>query len=451
MRDPVPADAGGRVMRLPAAVAVALALTLPASAETLTLREAEAAALAQNSAVTGVAARAKVAEARLAQARSAWWPRVDASANIMRSDNPVFVFGSLLEQGRFSQQHFDPRFLNDPDPFTNRRLALNLRYTLFDRFRRVHSVRQAERAVEQAALGGEETRQRIRLETLTRFYGVVLAAQKRDVAAEAVRSAEADAAAIRDRVQQGLLVESDLLSAEVQVATFQQRLLEADGELAIARAALATVLGRDSSEAVDVAGTIPEKTLPEPSLTEALERGYASRPDAKSVQAAAAAAKLQLATARASRLPRVDTFASWGASNGDPDRAVGVVIGIDLFDPARRGQIAEARAGVEAVEAEGAGARDRATMEIVAAWHRARVARERIGVAARSVERAEAAAKIVQDRYAHGLTTITEQLRAQTALVAARLELLAARYDYVIGHAELLRATGGLTDVEAFT
>ncbi|HEV2722386.1 MAG TPA: TolC family protein, partial [Thermoanaerobaculia bacterium] len=66
------------------------------------------------------------------------------------------------------------------------------------------------------------------------------------------------------------------------------------------------------------------------------------------------------------------------------------------------------------------------------------------------VEQADAAARIVRDRYEHGLTTITEQLRAENALVRARLGLLAARYDYVVGYAELLRATGDLNDITAF-
>jgi outer membrane protein TolC len=432
-----------------AAIAVLVA-SLPALGQGLTLRDAEREALAKSSAIAGATARNELAAARRNQARAAWLPRVDASQSVTRSDNPVFVFGSLLEQGEFTAKHFDQRFLNDPEPLTNRRLAVNVRYTLFDQLRRMNLSKQADQGVAQATLGSEETRQRVRLEVVTRFYGLALAEQRRDVAREAVRSAEADAGAIRDRVEQGLLVESDQLSAEVQLASFRQRLLEAEGELAVARAALNTTLGRLPGEEVGLDGAIPQRTFPEIAVAAALQRGYASRPDLRRSASAAETAKLQLALVRSSRLPRVDSFASWGASNGDPDRAIGVAIGIDLFDPARRAQTAEARAAIDGARAAESSERDRATMEIVTAWHRAHVAQERIAVAATSVARAEEAARIVHDRYEHGLTTITEQLRAQTALVTARLELLAARHDYVIGYAELLRATGGLIDVEAF-
>jgi outer membrane protein len=436
-------------MRLPAAIAI-LAASLPAFGQVLTLRDAEREALAGNSMISGATARAELAAAKRSQARAAWLPRVDASQSVMRSDNPVFVFGSLLEQGQFSAEHFDQRFLNDPEPLTNRRLAINVRYTLFDQLRRMNMTKQADQGVAQAALGGEEARQRVRLEVVTRFYGLALAEERREVAREAVRSAEADAGAIRDRVEQGLLVESDQLSAEVQLASFRQRLLEAEGELAVARAGLNTTLGRLPGAEVTPDGAIPQRTFTEIALAEALQRGYASRPDLRRSASAAETAKLQLALVRSSRLPRVDSFASWGASNGDPDRAIGLAIAIDLYDPARRAETAEARAAIDGARAAESSERDRATMEIVTAWHRAHVARERIAVATTSVARAEDAARIVHDRYEHGLTTITEQLRAQTAFVTARLELLAARYDYLIGYAELLRATGGLIDVEAF-
>lgn len=422
--------------------------------DTLTLRSATEQALGGNPSLAGVDARRSMAEAGLREARAAWLPRLSASETMMRSNNPVFVFGSLLEQGRFGAANFDPAFLNDPDPLGNFRLALDVRYTLFDQFRRRNVIRQARNSVEQAGFGGEEARQRIRAEVISRFYGVLLAEQKRDVAAESVRTAEADAAAMRDRYEQGLLVESDLLAAEVQLASFRQSLIAAEGDAAIARAALRTVLHRED-DAFRIEGTIPERELTPSALEESVRAALESRGEVRAAATAAENASIQVETARGTRLPRADAFASFGASSSslrtaNSDHAIGLVIGVDLFDPARDARIDGARAAAAAAQAEAAAVRDRITMEVVTAWHRAHSARERIGVAAKSVASAETADRIVRDRYEHGLTTITEHLRAQTALLAARLELLAARYDAVVQHAELLRATGGLHDVEVF-
>jgi outer membrane protein TolC len=442
------------VKRFLLAAAAALAAAT-AHAGSVSLEEVTAEALAKNPAVTAYDARRQMAEAGLREARSMALPRVDASQTILRSDNPVFVFGSLLEQGRFAARHFDPAFLNDPDPLTNFRFGLNLRYAVFDQLRRRDAEAQARNAVEQAGLGGEEARQRIRSEAIARFYGLLLAEKKRDVAAEAVRSAEADAAAMRDRYEQGLLVESELLAAEVQLASFRQQLIEAEGDVAIARAALATLMQRPATEPLSAGGAIPETIFDESPLDGALAAALAQRASIAIARAESENAKIRIAGARNTRLPRVDAFASLGASAGSldeigSDSALGVVVSLDLFDAGRAARIASARAALEGAQSAEQMARDAVTMEVVTAWNRVRAARERIGVAAKSAERAAAASRIVRDRYENGLTTITEHLRAQTALVMARLELLAARYDHVTGHAELLRATGGLKHVEAF-
>jgi outer membrane protein TolC len=186
-----------------------------------------------------------------------------------------------------------------------------------------------------------------------------------------------------------------------------------------------------------------------------LANALAHRPTIALAHAEAANAELRVANARNARLPRVDAFASFGASAGSVDQigsdsTVGVVVSLDLFDGGRNARIASARAALDSVHSGEAMARDQVTMEVVTAWNRVRAARERIGVAKKSAESADAASRIVRDRYENGLTTITEHLRAQTALFTARLELLAARYDHVAGQAELLRASGGLDDVEAF-
>ena len=418
-------------------------------AAALTLREAVSEALANHPAIALADARQNGAAAREAEARAMRLPRVELSETVTRSNNPVFVFGSLLEQGEFSQQHFDPAFLNAPDAMTNFRTALTARYALFDRFRTSSAVAQGRNAVGRAELELEETRQRVRSEVIARYYGVVIAREKLAVAQESVRFAEADAKVARDRFEQGLVVESDALSAEVQLASFRQRVLAAEGELAVAQTALATVAGRAID--VDGAGLGGEEAVATPALADAfVQRAVGNRAPVRSAATYVHDAELRLRAERGALLPRVDTFANLAASNDNSDYAAGLAITIDVFDRGRPARVAAARAEIDAARAGETLARDAVTMEVVGAWHRLRTARESAKVAGRAVGQAESAARIVRDRYEQGLTTITEQLRAQTALVSARFELLAARYESIVAHAELLRATGELNDLEAF-
>jgi outer membrane protein len=426
-----------------------------AAAQSLTLPDAVGQTLARNPAIAAAEARGRVAEAREAEARAGRLPRVDVTEAVTRSNNPVFVFGSLLEQGEFAARHFDPGFLNAPDALVNYRAALTARLAVFDRFQTANAVRRGRNGVSRAAIELEEARQRLRAETIARFYGVAAAEERLRLAREMAEVAEADARATRDRFEQGMLVASEPLAADVHVASLKTRILAADGELAIARAALATLLQRPLHEPIAIDAALPNGGGDPLPLDAAVAHAIANRAPVRLAASEKSDADLRLAGARASVLPRVDLFGSVGASGGtfgrrNADHTAGVVVSLDLFDRARPARVAAARAESDAVSAAETMARDAVTMEAIAAWHRLRVAAETASVAAAAVDQARAGARIVRDRYEHGLTPITEHLRAQTTLVSTHFELLAAQYETVVARAELLRATGDLHDVESF-
>ncbi|HYM62510.1 MAG TPA: TolC family protein [Thermoanaerobaculia bacterium] len=447
------------VARVAAIAGIALgsvARTLPAAEpEALTLREAASIALGKSPHVAAARSGEAIASARASEARAAWLPQIQVSEGYARGNNPVFVFGSLLEQGRFGAANFDPAFLNAPPSLTNWRRSLSIRYPLFDQFRRVTAMQESRAARSEAVLASDAASQQLRLEVLRAYFGLQLARSRAGVAAEAVRSADAATRSIRDRFASGLVVESELLAAEVQLAEFRQQQIEAEGEAAVSAAVLDTLLRRPVVEQPGLATELQEKTFVEIDLDEALRRGSTSRPEIQSGRLASEIARLRLRTAHGSFLPRVEAYANWGASGErfsahNSDHTVGLTISLDVLNPGRLARVAAARAGVESASAAERGAADQVSLEIVSAYHRFHAAREKLVVGRASVEQAGTTARIVHDRYEQGLTTITEDLRAATALVRARMALLASQYDSYIAYAELLRASGGLHDVEPF-
>jgi len=250
-------------------------------------------------------------------------------------------------------------------------------------------------------------------------------------------------------------VESEWLSASVQLAGFRQRLIEAEGEEATARAALAVAMGSPVLAPAIHAQSIPEVRGAEGSVEEALARAETQRAELKTAKAAVDDARIGARIARGSLLPRVDSFASWGASGrgfGDRnrDRSAGITVTLDVLDAGKFARVAGAAAQEDLARGEAAAARDRVRMEVITAWHRARSARERVSVAEKAVEQAMAAARIVRDRYETGLTTITEHLRAQAELAASRFDAIETRRASLTSEAELLRAMGDLHDVTIF-
>jgi outer membrane protein len=428
---------------------------LAQSSAPLGLSEAAAIALDRNPMSEAATAGRRAAGAAVQEARATWFPQIDVSTQFVRSDNPVFVFASLLEQGRFGPEHFDPVFLNDPDPLKNYRTALNIRYPVFDQFRRWSANGQARIGRDQADTQVDQVRQQLRFETIRAYYGAMVAEAAKGVADEAVATAEAQVSRMRDSYETGLIVQSDLLSGEVQLADFRQRQIDAAGQYRIAHAGLDTVLGQPGTGPRPLSGVLGAVRFTLPPEEELLRSAIDARPDTRRARLSREAAKLQARAAAGQFLPRLDGFATVGASGSEittsgRDTMVGAVVTLNIHQPGRAARLAQARAGEAMADAELRRIENQVRFEIVEARERFTAASERVGVAARAAEQASEALRIVRDRYAEGLTTITEVLRAETAAVEARMRLLAARSEEATGYAGVLLAAGRLNSVTEF-
>jgi outer membrane protein TolC len=421
----------------------------------LTLEEAVTLALTDSPRIRMATSGEAVAVARLRQAQSTWLPQIGVSETFTRGDNPVYVFGTLLEQGNFGPENFDPSFLNDPPELDNYRLAVNARLPIFDQLRRWSTISIADAGVEQAKLQAEGARQMLRSYTIRAYYGVLIAEAREQVAADAVKAAESGVASIRARYETGLVVQSDLLAAEVQLSNFREQLIAAQGDRAVAHKSLANVLGVPSDTTLEVTAELTAPSFPETPYAELVAAGMERRPDVQIAALGRRQAALGARVAKGQFLPRVDTFANWGQSgetisDQNDDMIVGVSVSWNLLDPGRAYRVSEARAQELAAEAGVDQIRNDAELDILTAHNRFMTAKQRLVVGESAAAQAAEAARIVRDRYDAGLTTITEVLRADTTAVAARLARLAANYEYATGYAELLRATGQFDSITPF-
>lgn len=423
--------------------------------EPLTLPLAVEVAMRSHPLVRVAGAGREMAAAQVDEARGAQWPTVQLSETVVNGNNPVFVFGSLLEQARFREGNlFLPR-LNNPDGLTNFRFGVTVRAPLFDQFQGRTRLRQARLRSGQADHRTEQIEQQIRFEVLRSYYGLILAQVRQEVADETVRLAEADVKVSRDRVAAGTAVVSDQLAAEVQLAEMRQQQVQAAGEVVTARAALNTALGVSIETPQQVTGQLSGKQFEPEDSAELIGVALRERPDIQQAGLAVESGAAGEKGARSEYLPRVDLFANFGASrhhwmNGSGDYAVGASVTFNLLDAGRNARIAQARAARGMLVAEQEHLLNQVRLEVVRARQQFLTARERIEVAERMIAQATEAVRIVQDRYREGLTTMTEVLRAQATLARARMLVLAARYEYYIGYAQVLLATGRLTDVQAF-
>ena len=421
----------------------------------LTLPLAVEIALQSNPLTRATAAGRAMAAAQTEEARAGRWPSVQINETLTAGNNPVYVFGSLLEQGRFRQANFDLNALNNPSTLTNSRFSISAKLPVFDQWQTATRVKASQLHEQQADAQGSLVQQQIRFEVLRAYYSVLLAQAKKEVADEAVKLAEADVKRSRDRVEVGTSVVSDLLAAEVQLADFQQQQIQAEGEIITARAALNTALGLPLGMPQTITGQLVERNFELATTDELAQTALQQRPDLQRALLAKRTSEVQIKGARNEFLPRVDVFTSVGASrnnfvSGSGDYLVGASVTFNLFDAGRNARIKQAQAADRLATSEQEHLANQIRLEVVRSYQQYVAARARLQVAERVISHATEALRIVQDRYNEGLTTITEVLRAETALVQAQTNVLATRYETYVGYANVLLASGRLTDVRAF-
>ena len=158
----------------------------------ISLKDAVRLALHQNKAVDASAAAQNAAESRIVEARAGALPKVQYSESWARSDNPVFVFSSLLTQHQFGNENFELGPLNRPDFLNNFQSQVTADQTIYDAGQTRHAVRSAELTKHVTGEEGRRTQMEVMAGSIRSYYDVVLSGEQLKVTSQALRSAEAD-------------------------------------------------------------------------------------------------------------------------------------------------------------------------------------------------------------------------------------------------------------------
>ncbi len=418
----------------------------------LTLPLAVRIALERNPENKMALADTKAAAADVMEARSSLLPHVTFSETATEGNDPVYVFGSKLRQQRFTAADFTLNALNTPAPFGNFATRVGGTWNLFDSFGSWRAINRAERVKEAAGHQLERTDQEIVFRVVDRYYAVLLAKKHLDVAEQSMKTAEAILDRSKNRFESGVVVESDLLSAQVRLATRKQELIHSQNDLALARAQLSISMGVSEGNDSEPADVLAERNLPAISLEEAERQAVEIRPDLKKVRSEEAAQQQSVSIAKSAFGPRVNAFGGWEADNptflaggGGNNWLAGIEVQLDLFQGgAKRAQLSRERALQEKVAAAKEMATDGVRLEVRRAYYDLDAARQQIEVARVSIAESQESLRINQNRYDSGLSTILDLLAAEDDARRSQTEYWEAVYRYFTGYANLELASGTL-------
>ena len=418
----------------------------------LTLRQAATIALEKNPLRKAALADTAAASAGVREARSFLIPHLTFSELGTEGNDPVYVFGSKLRQQRFTPNDFALNRLNTPLPLSNFTTRFGGTWNLFDSFASWRGINRAKEVNAAASHQLDRTDQEILFRVVQSYYGVLLATRQLEVGEQAEKAARSIMERSQTRFDAGLVVESDLLSSKVRLASREQELIRARNNLALARAQLATAMGLPAETEYEPAEVLAERTLPIASLSDIEKQALAGRPDLKRIEAQQSAQELSVAIAKSSFGPRLNAFAGWQVDNptlfaggGGNNWLGGVELQIDLFEGgAKKAALSRERALAEKIAALKQAATDAARLEVRQAYYDQDASRQQVGVARTAISQARESLRMNQDRYDGGLLTITDLLGTEEAARRSQADYWQAVYQYNISCANLELASGTL-------
>jgi TolC family type I secretion outer membrane protein len=338
---------------------------------------------------------------------------------------------------------------------------LSLSYLLFDFGGRAANLENRRQLLNAAIAQQDVTRQAVFLEALQAFYQVhaQTAALEAAKASEAAAEKSFRAADARHRAE--VATPADKLQAQTAFSQASLNRIRIEGQLRNAQGTLANVIGLDAHQAVRLedpgaalagalsgngSGSAPDFSA---RLDALIAFAKAQRPDLAAAEARYQAAKAAVDVARSQGLPTLNLSAASGRQRSDGldsrSGSLNVTLNIPLFtgfSTSYQIRAAEARLEASAIEQEQLA--QQASLDVWQAWQALRTATQSLESTADLLASAEASERVALGRYQAGVGNILDVLNAQSALADARMQRIAAAYDWNINRAALASALGTL-------
>ncbi len=411
----------------------------PPSPSRWTPQEAVRFALQHNPDAKATMERIHAAEADIRMAKAAFYPQLGLSTEYSRTNNPMYSFGNILNQGLFS----DTIDFNNPGVTDTLQTKATLQYRLYNGGHDQAAVEAADQRSQATQQEQAAIRSRLGFEVVRAFYTIIQAGDTVQARKAAVESIAAALTVAKARYQEGGLLQEDLLNLEVQQARTQEQLIQAQHGLSLAQRGFLHLLGISRGEVTLDADAGLVQEIP-------VERDIRNRAELAGMAAMIKAREAQVLQAGSGNLPSADAFGSYqldkGTEPGDGSGnswITGVRVNYTLFN----GQ--QTTAAIERAKAQLAEAKEQqrkielaCNLEVEQAVLALHQEEERIKVTAKMVAAATESGRLARIRFKEGVLLAAALIDTENRLTDARISHALATAARRIAIADLRRAVG---------
>ena len=389
---------------------------------TLTLEDAWEAALQNNKEIIMAKLDQESALAGFKQTNTVFLPQINVSYSAMTTNNPLNAFGFKLQQQAITQSDFNPELLNSPAATQNFMTKAEWKQPLLN-FDNWYGRKSAYHQVDAYDFKARRTKEHLAFEVQKAFSQLQLARQAHQVLEEALTTARAVYTTTNNRFHTGFLQKSDVLNAQVQVATIENHFAEAKSDVQNASDYMSVLMGKQLG--------IVYKVDPIEHIS-AVENSDVQVPDNRAdflaMQSVMMAQDNMISSAKMSYLPRLNAFGEFLMNDkeafgfGSDSYLVGAQLSWTIFNGmATQNKIAQQRIERNKLEVQLNSQKEKSQLELNKTLRQIQDARFALDQHRLAVEQSSDALRILQNRYQQGLVATNDILQAQTLLSQQKL------------------------------
>jgi len=310
------------------------------------------------------------------------------------------------------------------------------------------NLSSAKASEEAARLSVQDARDLV-VQGVTNAYLQIIADASRVLSIQAqVNTAQVIYNRAVDQKKAGTSPGIDVLRAQVELKTQQQRLLAQQNQFDIDKLSLGRIIGLPPGQTFNLADNVPFAPLGGITRDEALRTALAQRPDYQSAKKLVDGAKEAVKAAEAQWYPTVDLNGFYGDAGTTLNNSHGVFtltggLNFNIFNGGRiRSDVEQAKATLKQRSDELGDLGGEIDFEVRAAFLNIQSAAEQVAVAQDNVQLAQQTLQQSQDRFRAGVADTVEVVQSQEAVATANDNVISALFAHNSAKAALARALG---------
>ena len=429
----------------------AVSFSSQAKEQQLNIQQAVDLALSQNYLLAAEQAGVDAAQAGALRAKRLRWPTVTASSSILRTDSPLQVFGTKLEQSRVSSDDFSPANLNNPEAVSYFQTRLEVTAPVYSGGA-IAAGQQIAGALADASVAAQKGLEQKVIFEVIKAYSETLQAEAQISALKKARyAAKNHQQTTQALLNKGMVIPSDLMDADVHLLDVNVTLTQAKHESARAEDRLRDLLGIDFETPLSLELFELQENPDENSSADWIRWAITHRPDLIVLQQQFKASKSSLVERHSAFKPHVAVKAiqSWNSDSiaiENRNTTLAGVVEWNLFSGgADKAALDVATAQSMQLRYQIQGKKQQIRREVMDAVRQLSEAQYRKQAREQALKQAEEALRIRTLRHDQGLENTTDLLMSQAQADSVRAEYIRSGFDVTLARAALFMAAGKLT------